>query len=135
MTRPVDFILLGLALGLVLGYPLGSLVRRAWGALLAAWIRAADARSREEEFQRRIHVGGHHLHSERDHAEDEDPYAVEICQACVLSYCKVCHGAEASLPTECPGRRMSEDEQAWVQSRDLDYYDGKWQLPKARRET
>ena len=33
----------------------------------------------------------------------------------VLSLCKVCGGAEASLPLICPGRRMTADELDAVQ--------------------
>ena len=40
--------------------------------------------------------------------------------------CSVCRGAEASLPTECPGRRMTEKEQDKVQAMLIDYVHGKW---------
>lgn len=44
----------------------------------------------------------------------------------VKCMCAVCGGAEASLPTECPGRRMTPDEDCRVSYGLLDYYDGRW---------
>lgn len=46
-----------------------------------------------------------------------------------LAHCKVCGGAEASLPTECPGVRMTESQQDLVQWGDLDYSLGRWVMP------
>lgn len=43
-----------------------------------------------------------------------------------LALCKVCGGAEASLPTECPGRRMTEQEELDVQTGCLNYVNGHW---------
>lgn len=43
-----------------------------------------------------------------------------------LALCKVCGGAEASLPSECPGRRMSPEEQEGVQAGRLDFKGGQW---------
>ena len=48
-----------------------------------------------------------------------------------LHHCMVCHGAEGSLPTECPRRAMSEPEQEAVQ-RGWDYKDGTWHQPKPK---
>ena len=48
-----------------------------------------------------------------------------------LLHCMVCHGAEGSLPTECPRRAMSEPEQDAVQ-RGWDYKDGNWHQPKPK---
>lgn len=45
----------------------------------------------------------------------------DACTACVLSLCTVCGGAEASLPTDCPGRRMTTTELDEVQEQLLDY--------------
>jgi hypothetical protein len=36
-----------------------------------------------------------------------------------LAHCMVCGGAESSLPTKCPGRRMTAQEEDMVS-------DGKW---------
>lgn len=43
-----------------------------------------------------------------------------------LAHCKICGGAEASLPTNCPGTRMSEEIADEVQAGKLDFIDGKW---------
>jgi hypothetical protein len=43
-----------------------------------------------------------------------------------LVHCKVCGGAEASLPTHCPGERMSEETESDVQNGLTDYRDGQW---------
>lgn len=43
-----------------------------------------------------------------------------------LAHCKVCRGAEASLPLECPGRAMPQEEQDAVQSGALNFYLQQW---------
>jgi len=43
-----------------------------------------------------------------------------------LAHCKVCGGAEATLPAECPGRRMTAAEQLSVQRGTLDFRAGVW---------
>lgn len=50
----------------------------------------------------------------------------EHCPACPggLTLCTVCGGAEASLPTECPGRRMTLEEQDNVQAGNIDFKGG-----------
>lgn len=50
------------------------------------------------------------------------------CQFCEggLAFCTICRGGEASLPAECPGRNMSQDEQSLVQAGLLDYKNGDW---------
>lgn len=47
-----------------------------------------------------------------------------------LAHCKVCGGAEGSLPTECPGARMSEVEEGAVYAGLFDFRNGYWQLQK-----
>ncbi len=47
-----------------------------------------------------------------------------------IAACSVCRGAEASLPTECPGEPMNSDLQDDVQFGKLDFIQGKWQRPK-----
>ena len=54
--------------------------------------------------------GGHTLH-ERDDG---------------LAHCKVCGGAEGSLPTECPGVRMCPEQEARVQAGFDDFINGAW---------
>lgn len=43
-----------------------------------------------------------------------------------LQHCKVCGGAEGTLPKNCPGRRMTEEEEALVWCRKLDFVNGRW---------
>lgn len=50
--------------------------------------------------------------------------ACNICSG--LSLCTVCGGAEASLPTDCPGYRMNEYQDKSVQDGSLDFIDGSW---------
>lgn len=44
-----------------------------------------------------------------------------------LLHCKVCNGGEGSLPSECPGRSMTDDDQAKVYAGKLDFRQGQWQ--------
>lgn len=48
------------------------------------------------------------------------------CTGCTLFVCDICNGAEGSLPTHCPGRRMTEEEEKLVFNGSLDYQNGKW---------
>lgn len=41
-----------------------------------------------------------------------------------LSHCKVCGGAEGTLPTLCPGRRLTLEEQELIYNNRLDYDHG-----------
>ena len=41
-----------------------------------------------------------------------------------LAYCSVCTGAEGSLPTLCPGRKMTEEEERAVYANELDFNTG-----------
>lgn len=43
-----------------------------------------------------------------------------------LAYCGVCHGGESSLPSECPGVRMTLTEQDAVSNGELDFKEGLW---------
>jgi hypothetical protein len=43
-----------------------------------------------------------------------------------LFLCTVCGGAEASLPTECPGRKMTSMEEDAVQAGKIDFKNGEW---------
>lgn len=43
-----------------------------------------------------------------------------------LALCKVCGGAEGSLPKECPGSRMTSDQEDAVYAGTLDFVGGKW---------
>lgn len=52
----------------------------------------------------------------------------ESCFICEggLADCVVCGGAEASLPTECPGSQMHSAVADQVQSGAFDFVDGRW---------
>jgi hypothetical protein len=52
----------------------------------------------------------------------------ENCQVCRggLDDCEVCGGGEASLPSECPGVRMSGKQMDAVQAGTLNYIRGAW---------
>ena len=53
-------------------------------------------------------TGGH------KQVECKAPTCNGTCNACGLKRCSVCNSAETSLPTECPGRRMSVFEETNV---------------------
>jgi len=58
---------------------------------------------------------------------DCGPYGCNICN---LFLCTVCVGAEGSLPTDCPGVRMTQEQEQNVYAGQLDYRDGKgWCTP------
>lgn len=44
----------------------------------------------------------------------------------VLSLCRVCGGAEGSLPTDCPGTFMTEDQQDHVYAGAIDFVGSTW---------
>jgi len=43
-----------------------------------------------------------------------------------LLHCKVCHGGEGSLPSDCPGAAMTAFQQDEVYAGRLNYKDGHW---------
>ena len=45
-----------------------------------------------------------------------------------LAHCKICNGAEGSLPTDCPGRKMEEHVERLVSHGCLDFKSGGWVL-------
>lgn len=51
------------------------------------------------------------------------------CFLCVggLADCIVCGGAEITLPTECPGEPMTDEQMNAVRNQILDFRNGKWQ--------
>lgn len=63
----------------------------------------------------------HLLHRRRECDEEE-------CMVCEggLALCTTCGGAEASMPTECPGRKMTADESDNVQAGNIDYRNGRF---------
>ena len=44
-----------------------------------------------------------------------------------LGWCTVCGGAEAELPTECPGRNLTESERASISRGDSNFKNGAWE--------
>lgn len=58
------------------------------------------------------------------------------CPICAggLLHCTTCGGAEASAPTECPGLKMTQWEEAAVQAGLLDFRGGQWILGQAVRQ-
>lgn len=62
--------------------------------------------------------------------ECDDRYGCQYCSGGLL-FCVICGGAEGSLTSECPGARMSdEEEDAVYKTRTLDFKNGKWFNPK-----
>lgn len=47
----------------------------------------------------------------------------EHCPICDggLALCRICNGAEGSLPSDCPGRPMTDAEETQVYENDLDF--------------
>lgn len=51
-----------------------------------------------------------------------------------LACCVTCGGGESSLPTDCPGERMSYEVQNAVTAGDLDFKHGYWTGPLPQRQ-
>lgn len=43
-----------------------------------------------------------------------------------LGHCTVCDGFEGSLPTHCPGQKISEPDQQLIYKGTLDFRNGRW---------
>lgn len=69
----------------------------------------------------------HRQHNRRDCQSDGDSNAVCVVCEGGLTYCEICNGGEADLPTECPGRKMTAEEREGVANGVLDYVEGVWQ--------
>lgn len=67
---------------------------------------------------------------------DPDSHSCPICDG-GLALCRVCRGVECSLPTECPGRELTDQEEDDICAGRLDYINGKWindsELPETNR--
>lgn len=61
------------------------------------------------------------LHSLEEHKNCERPHC-PICDGALAS-CTVCGGAEGSLPTDCPGHRMTAQQMEAVYAAALDFRD------------
>lgn len=57
----------------------------------------------------------------------------ELCSICRggLSVCDVCGGAEGSLPTDCPGRKLTQEECDRVFAGTADFRKGEWVRPNS----
>ena len=53
-----------------------------------------------------------------------DPWCWECCVG--VRYCEVCQGGQISLPTDCPGRELTDDELDAVLRGTRDYVAGQW---------
>ena len=66
-------------------------------------------------------------HRRKRCTDKDDERCCQIdCMLDVLFLCEVCGGGEASLPTHCPGRRMTTVQVDLVQRGTVDFRDGKW---------
>lgn len=63
-------------------------------------------------------------HNLETHTNCERPHC-PICDG-GLEHCLTCDGAEATLPTDCPGRMLTWAEEEAIMSGHLNYADGKW---------
>lgn len=43
-----------------------------------------------------------------------------------IKHCVKCEGTELSLPTECPGKPMSDYQEIGVMADEINYIGGKW---------
>lgn len=48
------------------------------------------------------------------------------CILCNLSVCAVCVAAEGTLPSECPGKKISDADQQLIYTGTLDFVGGQW---------
>ncbi|GAB4161699.1 MAG: hypothetical protein Fur003_5000 [Candidatus Dojkabacteria bacterium] len=48
------------------------------------------------------------------------------CTGCNLFTCKTCGGAEADLPTDCPGTRLTSEQRAGIAEGSLDFIGNEW---------
>jgi hypothetical protein len=51
-----------------------------------------------------------------------------------LFTCEICGASEGELPTQCPGRKMSEAERDAVMRGELNFRDGEWKAETNRVE-
>lgn len=78
------------------------------------------------EQQRREILGKPYgAHTLETHGPECEVPHCNICEG-GLAYCKVCGGAEASLPIECPGEKMSSQTADDVQACRIDFKGGQW---------
>ena len=80
------------------------------------------------EKQEPMHQPGDVVQSVKGSGHVYHQCAEANCQICRggLCLCVVCGGAEASLPTDCPGKKMMSETQDCVQDGSMDFKDGSW---------
>lgn len=88
-----------------------------WGVSQRSGWLTEEGRKRLAEL--RILIMKHELYETRD---KDAPDAIrdrngEVC----LALCRVCGGAEATLPPECPGRKLTESEELNISSGKMDF--------------
>lgn len=71
-----------------------------------------------------------HIYEKHTSSDQCHPYP-ESCIVCDggLGICTVCGGAEGSLTTDCPGVKMTPEQDEAVYACKLDFKDGKWIVP------
>lgn len=67
-----------------------------------------------------------HINSECYCSEIDKERGTECLICSGLFICKVCCGAEGSLPTHCPGSGLSYDQEQLIMGKKLDYKNGEW---------
>lgn len=68
-------------------------------------------------------------HTKYKHVDCDLSYCM-FCEGGLFS-CTVCGGAEASLPTDCPGVRMGRWAQDEVQAGRLNFREGQWRYERS----
>lgn len=63
-----------------------------------------------------------------EHCTRHEHLSDRSCPVCDggLSICVTCGGAEASIPSNCPQRPMTPEEQDDVAAGTLDFFNGRW---------
>jgi hypothetical protein len=98
-------------------------LERAWEALVdvTEWVEKARDATREQLLARENGSIGleHQLYDPTEGTASTESYGPGG-----LSACRVCNGAEGSLPTDCPGRALTAEEERLIYAGALDYRRG-----------
>lgn len=98
--------------------------RERFNKLLTSLTTSEALETLSEQKRREILGTPYGAHTLETHT-DCKIHGCAICEG-GLAYCKVCGGAEASLPTECPGEKMSAQTADDVVACRMDFKGGKW---------
>lgn len=52
-----------------------------------------------------------------------------------LALCELCGGAEGTLPYECPGAKITEEQGQAVMNQTLDFIAGEWRVPTPQKKS